>query len=588
MNAIAEISIALIEPSFAHMIVRIEADGTLPKAKKVHWRCSVSIIAKGLQKDLASIPARWTAIRLAVGDLHHERMGVAAKTLASHRANLKAALRWFSGAADLPKRGVPLNAEWAPLAVQVGERVHRAPLLALMRFCSARGTAPSDVNEEVIDAFKAYRIEHTRLLFGLGERRALARAWNACINCVVGWPDLRLVEPVVKTTGMSLESLPEGLRIDIETHLEGLTHIRRNHRGKRLRPAKASTIGTRRRELMGFVAKAVECGFPLERLTSMRELLQPDVVEPVLDAYWKENGETPKVYTIDLAWKALSLARHFGLDEAALEQLEDLRANLEEYRRPGLTPKNRAVIRQVLVDEVWRKVIALPEKLMAEAARQHNQRPVRAAVLAAIAVAIAILVFAPVRVGNLASIRIGDNLIRPGGDSGPWWLVFPDYEVKNRVPLEYELNGRTTELIDRYIAQFRPALQRGSREQWLFPGEDGNSHKGAATLSGQITDRVYAATGLRLTAHQFRHAAAAIFLKHRPGEYELVRRLLGHTSITTTMSFYAGLESIEANRLFGEIVASKLRERLEDGPKAKGGKGGPSSKASTAPREVRP
>ena len=128
-----------------------------------------------------------------------------------------------------------------------------------------------------------------------------------------------------------------------------------------------------------------------------------------------ENGETPKVYTIDLAWKALALARRFGLDDAALQQLEDLRANLEEYRQPGLTEKNRAVIRQVLVVEIWRKVLALPEKLMTEAARQHNQKPVRAAVLAGIAVAIQILCFAPVRVGNLASVRIGENLIRPGG-----------------------------------------------------------------------------------------------------------------------------------------------------------------------------
>src|SRR5688500_7243610 len=103
MNAIAEISTALIEPSFADMVERIDADDTLPRDKKVHWRCSIGIIAKGLGKELTAIPARWTAIRLAVGELHHERIEIAAKTLASHRANLKAALRWFCGAADLPR-----------------------------------------------------------------------------------------------------------------------------------------------------------------------------------------------------------------------------------------------------------------------------------------------------------------------------------------------------------------------------------------------------------------------------------------------------------------------------------------------------
>jgi integrase len=50
------------------------------------------------------------------------------------------------------------------------------------------------------------------------------------------------------------------------------------------------------------------------------------------------------------------------------------------------------------------------------------------------------------------------------------------------------------------------------------------------------------ATGLLMTVHQFRHAAGAIILKRRPGEYELVRRLLGHRNVQTTINAYVGLE----------------------------------------------
>jgi integrase len=57
-----------------------------------------------------------------------------------------------------------------------------------------------------------------------------------------------------------------------------------------------------------------------------------------------------------------------------------------------------------------------------------------------------------------------------------------------------------------------------------------------------------------VTPHQFRHAAAAIFLKHQPGNYEAVRRLLGHRSIQTTIRFYCELESTQANAIFGQIV----------------------------------
>ena len=91
------------------------------------------------------------------------------------------------------------------------------------------------------------------------------------------------------------------------------------------------------------------------------------------------------------------------LDEAALERLDDMRASLEFYRRDGLTEKNLAVIRQVLSGDVWSEVVNLPAALMAQARLLREQAPVKAAVTAQIAVAIGILTFAPVRLGNLVA-----------------------------------------------------------------------------------------------------------------------------------------------------------------------------------------
>jgi integrase len=78
-------------------------------------------------------------------------------------------------------------------------------------------------------------------------------------------------------------------------------------------------------------------------------------------------------------------------------------------------------------------------------------------------------------------------------------------------------------------------------------------------FSKQITERIQKAVGLRITVHQFRHAAAAIYLKHHPGDYETVRRVLGHRSLTTTVKFYCGLETIAASEQFGRLI----RERIE-------------------------
>jgi integrase len=91
----------------------------------------------------------------------------------------------------------------------------------------------------------------------------------------------------------------------------------------------------------------------------------------------------------------------------------------------------------------------------------------------------------------------------------------------------------------------------------LFPGQRQGA-KGKTSFSGQITARIYKATGLRMTVHQFRHAAGALILWRRPGEYELVRQLLGHRSVQTTINSYIGLESIRASEIFGKIVMERM------------------------------
>jgi integrase len=63
--------------------------------------------------------------------------------------------------------------------------------------------------------------------------------------------------------------------------------------------------------------------------------------------------------------------------------------------------------------------------------------------------------------------------------------------------------------------------------------------------------------------HQFRHAPKTLILKRRPGEYELVRRLLGHRSAETTINCYIGLDMIQASEIYTEIVMEHLDRDLE-------------------------
>jgi len=553
----------LIESSFADAIAIIAAADELPKQTQRHWTTSLRQIAKALDKPLEVIPARLTAIRADLAQLHHVPNGLTRKTLQNHKSNVKSALLWLAQKKCIPRHGAPLTPAWEELRAQIKDRFVRWRLSAFMRFCSASGIAPTEVDEVVLERFLRYRAQ-SGTVSGDASGRRLARTWNSNVGNIRGWPMRRLREPAVKpTTELPWTEFPEGLRREVDRYLQGLTKVRRSRSGRRIRPLMPSTIRQRRMELVAAARMAVKSGMAIGDLNALSALLSPDVAEKTLYAYWAKNGETPKAFTIDLACRFVAIARETKcIDEAACERLHEMWRDLEQNRQGGLTDKNIALIRHVLTPGVWNRVVKLPWAMMAAARSRQAFAPARAAVTAQLAVAIAILTFAPVRLANLTATRLGFNLIKPDGPESNYWLVFPDYDVKNRVKLEYPLERSITQLIDEYVHDFRPTLMRGSNEDWLFPGQRGRT-KGKTCLSCQITERIYKATGLRMTTHQFRHAAGAIVLRRRPGEYELVRRLLGHRNVQTTINAYIGLENIQASEIFSKIVMEHLDVDLE-------------------------
>src|SRR5262249_42322093 len=143
------------------------------------------------------IPARWTAVQLSVGQLHHARVGVTAKTLANHRSNTRAALRWFGKEHDVPQRGARLLPEWERFRDRIDNRL-RERLYSLMRHCSARRICPSSVNDNIFDEYWRYRTEMTALTSNNTARRFMARAWNASVAVIDGWLLRPLTEPPIK------------------------------------------------------------------------------------------------------------------------------------------------------------------------------------------------------------------------------------------------------------------------------------------------------------------------------------------------------------------------------------------------------
>jgi integrase len=449
-----------------------------------------------------------------------------------------------------------MTVEYRALLQHVPVRHDRDTLSPFFRFLSASMIEPENVTDGAVKSYSEFRAQTRFKKVTTANLRRLTRIWNALASSCPAWPDCQLTLPprAAATSGPPLEDFPAGLQEDMGRYFDSLTRSRRDPlSGRRLKACKQITIDMRRRELVAAIRTAVAAGIPLDQLGSLAAVLAPHNVEKIIDAYWTRNGERPALYTIELAWRFLTMARALGLDDETIEKLEDLHFAIAEHRPKGLTEKNRVVVRAVLQVDLWTQVIALPTRMMAEARAGSTSQPAKARVTAHLAVAIRILTVAPVRINNLASIRLGFNLVRPGGPGSPYLLTFPDYDVKNNVPLEFPLDPETTSIIDEYIRIHRPGAMNGHDHDCLFPGK-AHDQRLTRGLGEQMSARLWKMLGVRITPHQFRHAAAAIMLRADPGNYEFVRRVLGHRNLATTTAFYIGLETLQATERYSEIL----------------------------------
>src|SRR2546430_31441 len=137
----------LIEPSFVDAIAIIVAADKLPKQTRRHWTTSLRQIAKALDKPLDVIPARLSAVRADLARLHHAPTGLTLKTLRNHKSNVRSALLWLAREKGLPAHGAPLTPVWVELRAHVQDGFVRWRLSSFMRFCSANGIAPAEVDE---------------------------------------------------------------------------------------------------------------------------------------------------------------------------------------------------------------------------------------------------------------------------------------------------------------------------------------------------------------------------------------------------------------------------------------------------------
>jgi integrase len=278
----------------------------------------------------------------------------------------------------------------------------------------------------------------------------------------------------------------------------------------------------------------------------------PELAAAGLQLLLERNNGASSVQISNLADFLPTLAARLDMPEATIARLRTMKKKLKVTQH-GMTARNREALRAFDDPAAVETLLRLPQQILREV-RATGRAGYHEAKMIQTALAIELLLNAPVRIQNLASIDLNRHLLKIGGRGNrAVHLRFPAPEVKNSNDLEFPLMQESVDLLESYLADWRPLLIAGP-SSLLFPGKLAHQHKGNGTLSSQIKELVHAYTRLDMPAHRFRHAVGKIFLDRNPGQYEVVRQLLGHKDIKTTIAFYAGAESASAGRHYANTI----------------------------------
>ena len=525
------------------------------RSRKVRdMRTAIKVIGRVLGKPLDRIPADPKALGALMAKAAPALAQVSRENWSTVKSRLRAALR-RTGFDLMPGRDTtPLTPAWRALAEALPDMRTRNGLSRLISYLSRSGIAPEGVRVEHLTAFESDLKDrslktNTDYLYS-----SMARLWNDVAGKVSGWPSVEApVTPDPRKYALAWDTFPPSFRMDADAFLSQAENpdVFSEHFAPGVR---ASTNEGRRKHILELASALVLSGVEPAAIATLADLVRPEKAKLALQWHHERNGNETSSHIAAMSYLLLTLARHWVRDGESVGYLEPLNGRLK-HRKKGIAEKNRSRLRQFDHPENRAALLNLPAAILEEA--EGSQEPTeKSARKVMMALAVEILIMAPMRVANLTQIELGRHLIATRrGKQRVFHLIFKEDETKTREPFEMELPEASVRILDRYLEVYRPLLP-GAKGTFLFPVE-GEGKRSTTAFSSSVTDFVERETGLVVNAHLFRHLAGKLYLDKVPHDIETVRRVLGHRSTTTTLNNYAELRSDHAFKRYDTVVAQQ-------------------------------
>jgi integrase len=552
------------KPNTLADVLAIVIAADLPRGRRRDMVSAISRFCEMSGSTPAGLPAQAQALRTELQKIRPAAFGISAKTFSTLRSAQAAALQ-LAGVLDKMPRGLARQHPiWGHLLQPIGPDRRLADGLACFaNWCAASEIAPDAVSDETVQQFSIWLETRTHHPKPKDLVRRVPLLWNEAGRKIEGWPKSTLARLSFRAPRKRLawKDLCDAFRRDAEAYLAGRADpdIFDESTAAPRRPLAPKTLRQHREHLRLAASVLVEAGVNVADITSLAHLVEPERFKTVLRHYHGQRKGGPSSFAVCLAKTLVQVAKyHVGASADHVAQLKSLAAKLPPIPF-DLTPKNKALLRQLEAPRLRAKLLYLPEELLAKVAAAL-ETPHLPFVEAQVAIAIDILLAVPLRPENLSSLHWRRHVMEPDGPRGRLLLHFPAEETKTeRADLTVEVPLDVAQRLRCYRRHILPRLN-ADPNGFLFVTEKG-SHKAQETLAQQITEVIAEHVGIHMTPHQFRHFAATQYLEANPEDHQTVQAMLHHAWSKTTL-IYAGSASRRASRAYGDFLF-KQREQLK-------------------------
>jgi integrase len=551
-----------VSQTFADIIETLEAMDELTKTRRRDLISGLRTMARFLGKETNAVPANTEWLRQRLRQFHPRQANVSDKHFANVRSAVMAAIK-AAGVRNKRVDAFPnMNTRFQGLYDAIPDRLLGYKLSRFFRYCSDQGLGPEDVTGATLAAFEASVISETLHKDPSKVAREAVLTWNKMKTVVPDWPDIALhrISTRIPWT-IPLEQFPQTLQDDVDAWCNRLGMSDLFDEDAPVRACRPVTIDHRRFQIRMMASAIVRSGVPITEVCTLADLVAPDRfrlgIEYMLD---RSDGEV-KEALFGLASGIKAIAKHFlKVDEDHLNHLRRICTRLDQtadrYRK-----KNKDRLAQFDDRQNLTMLLHLPAHLAAQSLKP-GPKPRSASLLMQTALALEILIYCPMRIGNLASLDIERHLR---------WIIekkqqrliinIPADEVKNSTPLRYGLPGTSAAMMRNYLDRARPTLC-SEPSTAVFPKQNGSS-RNPGDLSDQIKRHCFDATGLTINAHLFRSLASKIHNLVSAGDAVTISHVLGD-KIGTVMKSYAQFEQKNALGHYQSSV-NHVRGQKDDG-----------------------